>query len=246
MSDGATTGSKKPHYTEVMKQEIEAQKAEIEALRAQLAAGAQPVTAAPATPKKEEDPLVWITERTPAVFLVSKTMTMWLRHDVPHVRPPVPGVFISETSDPQPWGANPFDFRNEDRIEEQNNKVMMAKWHHLRVHKGIARQYWAHPDAVVPTETVIYPRKFVGWDKLLKEPKGEMDEIKEFCELRELVRTILQKSRNTYLNWDYHKKDFDPRFPNPYSNRLIGVGDTIKREINAMVGKQIDSAAVRG
>jgi hypothetical protein len=258
MSDGEKTGSeKKPHYTQIMKDEIAAQKAEIEALRAQLAAQTvQPVTITepetePETPANEPpadepvvDPLAWITKKTKAVFLVSSTSRFVLRHENPRSNPPTKMLSLAATAAPQPWAACPFDFRSEDRIHEQNNRVMLAKWHHLMAHSDMARIYWDDPRFDHPDEAVIDPKKFRGWNPLLREANGEKDKITEFVPLRELVRYLLQKNGMTFMDWSRHQSEFDPRFPNPYRNKIPDVGSVIKREVAAWGGKVLDSRMV--
>jgi len=204
-----------------------------------------PATVTAPDPVVSVDPLAWITNRTPAVFIVSSTSRFFLRHENPRANPPVPSLSIESVSDPQPWYANPFDFRNEDRVMEQNNKVMLSKWHHIRIHRENALLYWGDERAIQPDETVISPEKFKGWNKLMRAPNGEMDPITEFVPLRELTRFLLQKNGMTFLNWDYHKELFDPRAPNPYHRKLPGVGSVMKRELAAMAGKTIDSSKVR-
>jgi len=244
MSDGETTGSKKPHYTDAYKNRIAELEAQLEAATAGVATIPEapvPATVTAPDPVVSVDPLAWITEDTPAVFLVSSTSTFFLRHGNPRINPPTESVILQSSSDPRPWGANPFDFRNEDRVMEQNNKVMMSKWHHLRVTQDLAYLYWDHPTAKKPTAVVTDPAKFKGWNRLRKQANGETAPITEFVGLRELVRFLIQKNRMTFMNWGQHTSDFPRSVPNPYSNRLPDIGSAIRSDIDAWKGKTLDS-----
>lgn len=267
MSDGAKTGSKKPHYTQKMKDEIARLMRENEELRAAQSApvmnvtindtwtsdtmpetatsGEANVTITSMEPAPVVDPLAWITDKTPAVFFVSSTSTFFLTRGDKNGRPARRPIVIEATSDPRPWANNPFDFRNADRQLEQNNEVMMARWHHLMLRRDKAVMYWRDPETEEVTETVIDPKKFTGWNKLMKQPRGEMDPITEFVPLRELARKLLQKNDKVFLDWSQHRDKFDLRVPNPYHRRLVGVGSAVRQDLESWEGKVIDSRSVQ-
>ena len=64
----------------------------------------------------------------------------------------------------------------------------------------------------------------LSWRHSLRSPCYA---LAEFVPLREEVRRLLQRHSDTFLNWSYHRDQFDPRFPNPYRNRIADVGRKI-------------------
>jgi len=250
MSDGATkSGSKKPHYTQVYKQEIADKQAHIDRLEAQLAATQNepasfietltptttiPEPAAPVTITEPlpviplgvtDDPLAWITRKTVAVYMVSGTSSFGLRPENPRSNPPTRAVNQNATGTASPWYSCPFDFRNDaDRTKEQNERVMKSNWWHHSVHRDTAKMWDMDERFERRTETVVRADAYRGWNSELKEPNGEKQEVTDFIPLRELVRYLLQKGGSTFLDWGRHMSDFDPRVPNPYANYIPSVG----------------------
>ena len=255
MSDGATTGSKKPHYTQVLKDDrdearamVEQLKAEIDALKANPgAAMVQASTTSTPEPKPlvevfaeqdakkpTVDPLAWITDKTPFVAIVSGTTSYTLRPQRKDFTPPIQRVVQQAEGDARVWAANPFDYSHKDRDIENNQKVMKSKFWHHRITKFTATSVWSDDRWPKPETAVIDPAKYHGWDRVTRMAKGDQEPIEEFVALRELTRILLQKAADTFLNWSYHKEQFDPRRPNPYRNKVSDVGGNLRTDAEVL------------
>lgn len=192
--------------------------AEIARLRAQVAAQgvAAPEPAAggydPAL-----DPLRAITAATRFVDLVGTSSTYYLRPSMAAFYPPLTEVSVSAHSQ-GPWKSCPFDIGSRDRVEDENAKVMLAKWWKIRLTREIA--FAVHSDArwPCPTEAVVAPADFGGIDHT-GTVTGRYTRLPDEVPLREIVRKLLQNNPGTlFLLWGSQQEWFDPRWPNPYGN----------------------------
>ena len=170
------------------------------------------------------DPLAWITAKTPHVEIVS-SITVFGLH--PGNVGSGLGALNLKARSSDTWASCPFDFRSEDRVAEQNKRVMHAKWWHHTFNQNLAKLVYANKVREVPAEAVIGVDDFQGWDGLSKSARGTFSPLREFVPLREEVRRLLQRHGNTFLNWSYHRDQFSPLYPNPYRNRIDDVGHTI-------------------
>ena len=191
-----------------------------------------------------EDCLGFITADTPYVGIVSSTSTFVLRPQNDKMQPPMTRVSISSQGS-RVWAANPFIIRDENRVYEQNIRVMKAKWHHYRVTRELAESIWSDERHRRPTTAVMDPTTFVSWDQRAKQAIGKHEPITEFVPLRELVRYLLTKGRETYLDYTVRPEGltFDPRVPNPYRNKIVGVAVEIRGDLTPMQRERAHSSA---
>ena len=206
----------------------------IEAVKAKLEGGGpkdRPVmdllpTARPPAPGG--DALAWITNETPYVGLVASTAIFTLFPG--DVNNKGKGLIQLTNTGSGPWLANPFDMRHKDRVQEQNLKVMKSKWWQHRYPQQTARRIFDEGIRPVPTRAVQAAADFERWDSLGRQAKGVYTPITEFVPLREEVRRLLQKYPETFIDWNHHKGDLDPRFPNPYRNRISSTSGKTRSE----------------
>jgi hypothetical protein len=77
---------------------------------------------------------------------------------------------------------------------------------------------------------VIGADQYQGWDRPGHQARGDRTPLAEFVPLRELVRYLLQKSGDTFMDHGLLPAgfEFDPRYPNPYRNRISSVKVELK------------------
>lgn len=256
MSNGEGTGSKPKRGFAATKEKYENRIAELEAkIAEQDAREAEAVTVAdlspppvtvPAEPKEPEseflkvdcsrDCLAHITKDVQYVSFASTFTNICIRRGVKDAQPPLIKQFL-RASEVDVWFSNPFpvgreivgpDPDGDQRAYDTMLKAQKSKYWMHRLTRSRARQIWTHPLVEKPTHTVLLPEKFEGYDKDSWEPVGELDPIEEFDPLRELTRMILMRVSETFMDWGrkHHNHHFDPRFPNPYRNRIPGLPAT--------------------
>ena len=237
------TGSKKPHYTQIMKDKIGALEAENAALRASNeslgdatlapvntipAVAAEVVDASPVPdilPVEGADCLASINADVHSVVLVSTMSSIVLRPGNKQSTPTIKRI-KSSTDRCQPWPACPwFIGHRMDANEDARLKAQYSHWWHHRITRGLAEAVFDDPRFKRPTETKLGPDEFEGFDSHVWRPIGDLEPIVDFDVLREVVRVALMRVNNTFMEWSardrFHK--FDLRTPNPYRNRLAGV-----------------------
>lgn len=178
------------------------------------------------------DPLVGITRETPYVELVSSTSMFVLRQLNKHYNPHITRIAVHRYR-VGPWDACPFRIGCWDErlppevrfVRDRNIKIFKAQWHHFRVTRQLAENVYADPRWPRPETHVVDPKTFRGWDRRSNQAVGEHVPIEDFVALREVVRYMLQKARETFLDYATRPKgfEFDPRFPNPYRNKITDV-----------------------
>jgi len=174
------------------------------------------------------DPLAWITAGTQFVEIVSSCCVFGL---VAAKDARGKGAIDLPNYGSGPWGACPFSFRSEDRQFEENQRVMKDEWWNHRFRRELAEMVYEQKGRLVPTDAVIGVEDYKGWDRMTRAARGTRTPLTEFVPLREEVRRLLQRHTDTFINWNYHRNDIDPRIPNPYKNRVTDIGGHILPEV---------------
>lgn len=177
------------------------------------------------TNAERHDPLAFITVETPYVAFVSSTTVFTLRPGNPNLTPPMEKIKLIATGT-GPWHSCPWYIGDRGNfVHDQNLKVFKANWWLHRLDKRLAESVWSDERFPMPKKAVLDPRDFRRWDRQARVPDGEMTELTEFVALREMTRLILQKGHDTFLDYGrrWHGSDWDPRYPNPYRNRITDV-----------------------
>ena len=178
--------------------------------------------------------MAWITKDVPYVAIVSGTAVFTL---FPGRDKKGDGIIQLVNSGQGPWAGNPFDMSNKDRQAEQNEAVMKARWWQHKFTRSLAEKVYAQNVRPVPESAVIAPKDYEGWDRIGRQANGTHTPLAEFVPLREEVRLLLQRHSNTFIDWQHHKGQLDPRIPNPYRNRVAGGKGKTMPEVRNWVDK---------
>lgn len=211
--------TRKPSGFALYKQRKEA---EIAALKAKLADAPVEIAAVgPGAYNAARDPLRAITADTRFVDFIGNSSTYYLRPSMGAYNPPIAEISVTAHKAGR-WAACPFEIGSRDRITDENMKVMLDKWWHIRISREQANAVYGDDRWPCPMEAVVAVNSFSGVD-FAKNPTGEYVRLPDRVPLREVTRILLQRNPGTlFLSYSSTQPWVDARYPNPYGNFIDG------------------------